>query len=38
MFFRQIEAFGCLALLGAIFVIGGLLGILVAGWKTLLGY
>ena len=38
MFFRQIEAFGCLALLGAIFVVGGLLGLLVLGWKALLGF
>ena len=38
MFFRRIEPFGCLALLGAVFVIGGMIGVLLLGWKTLLGY
>jgi len=29
---------GCVGLLLAIFVLGGLLGLLLSGWRTLLGY
>lgn len=29
---------GCLGMLIAVFVLGGILGILLFGWKTLVGY
>lgn len=33
----RLRGFGCVGCLLAIFVIGGVLGILLFGWKTLLG-
>ena len=33
-----LRGFGCAGCLAVIFVIGGILGVLLFGWKTLLGY
>ena len=33
----RLHAFGCAGCLIAIFVVGGIVGVLLFGWKTLLG-
>ncbi len=33
-----LRGFGCLGCLLALFVLGGIVGVLLFGWKTLLGY
>lgn len=33
----HMRAFGCVGCLVAIFVLGGIIGVLLFGWKTLLG-
>jgi hypothetical protein len=33
----RLRGFGCLGCLAAIFVLGGIMGVLLFGWKTLLG-
>jgi hypothetical protein len=35
---RFMRGFGCAGCLLAIFVLGGIIGVLLFGWKTLLGY